>query len=226
MKKLLLSISILFVTSLCFAQGNGAIGFSNVNPTPVEVIQHDQNLEIKYDIYATNNTQFRMNMPVTLNLDANPKEVHVGQCYNIAGVQSNAGHDFKGSLFTEFVPPAGQYKLVFHVVTSWEVLEEPGDCFDLYAPWDASFTTEVPFTIAGTEISIFPNPASNVLTFQGSYPENATIELINTLGQPVLKARLPQFGEDLSIRHLSAGKYTALIQANGSKLKQQIVIAR
>lgn len=79
-------------------------------------------------------------------------------------------------------------------------------------------------------VSVFPNPAKNVLNVQVDLPEMANrlnIRMVNTLGQVVLSRDLGQLQSDnieLDVRNLAAGTYMLQVVDGQSQFTQSVVI--
>lgn len=78
---------------------------------------------------------------------------------------------------------------------------------------------------AKSQISVYPNPVSDVLTIAGSGNEAMNLQLVNALGQTVKTARTSSAQGKLSIGDLTAGMYWLTVtDKQGNKLHQQAVV--
>lgn len=71
-----------------------------------------------------------------------------------------------------------------------------------------------------TRYIIFPNPArtnSTLTVLMKDEPQNAYLQLFNSLGQKVLQQRLTQTAESIPLSKLKGGIYFVIIQKNGKK---------
>ena len=80
------------------------------------------------------------------------------------------------------------------------------------------------------DISLYPNPAKNVLHFlasKGDLGDNTWLELFNAVGQRVANVHLTAFDQTIDVSQFAAGMYFANINQGGSPvLKQKITIAK
>ncbi|MFZ4770934.1 MAG: T9SS type A sorting domain-containing protein [Ferruginibacter sp.] len=75
------------------------------------------------------------------------------------------------------------------------------------------------------EINIYPNPVANSIFING-LKKNATINIVNTVGQIVLKQNVSSSTISLDVSRFKAGVYTIQIVSEDEKLSRKIVIKK
>lgn len=108
-----------------------------------------------------------------------------------------------------------------------------GDGFAVMSPSIFITDTSNACTITSTqditsvaETKVFPNSASNLLSFSAQEPIGL-ITLIDEQGRPVLRRNLNTINATVNVEHLSAGIYYAIIETtDGKQSVRRVVIAR
>lgn len=82
--------------------------------------------------------------------------------------------------------------------------------------------------IATYSLSVYPNPASDKIQVDvmGSIREDATVELVNVLGQTVYSTVTRKQNITIATDNLANGIYTLIYNAGGSRQMEKVVIAR
>ena len=72
------------------------------------------------------------------------------------------------------------------------------------------------------QVSIYPNPASDILNLKGEQLENSIVRILNSAGIPV--HRQVYEGEVIDIQHLQAGIYMIEIAGKGDPIYERLII--
>lgn len=75
---------------------------------------------------------------------------------------------------------------------------------------------------SAAKFSMFPNPATESLTFNGDF-EEATISIVNALGQEVVSTELTA-GQTIDISSLEAGFYSVKFESNGDVTVKNLAV--
>ncbi len=73
------------------------------------------------------------------------------------------------------------------------------------------------FDINSIQISIYPNPVSDILYFKNTTITNGTISVYNAIGKLVLTNKLDSLNQELNIKHLQTGFYVSIIEGKDFK---------
>jgi hypothetical protein len=82
-------------------------------------------------------------------------------------------------------------------------------------------------SIGENEISVFdiyPNPTRSLLNIQMNYPEDALLNIFNTVGQTVLTENISSRVTSIDINHLTPGIYLASLTMKGATHQRKILI--
>ncbi len=103
-------------------------------------------------------------------------------------------------------------------------------CMDNFTSLNAIATGITTHFLTDSEITLFPNPAKDVLNIQlksdaleATYNKEATIEITNTLGQVVLTETTTTTNVRLQIGNLNSGVYTLNITSEGKRISKKII---
>ena len=87
-------------------------------------------------------------------------------------------------------------------------------------------TPEVNFAQSSLELSVYPNPATNILTLQWNNSKADNVRLVNMLGQTVWNQSVNQ-GESaihLDTKHFPRGIYMAIVESGNQKLVKRVIL--
>ena len=91
--------------------------------------------------------------------------------------------------------------------------------------WQNNFPTGVKELNNENEISVYPNPAKDVLNIDfGDANEKRRIEIYDAVGELVLRESLITQKSSLNIHHLSSGIYFYCILVNGIKVNTNKIV--
>jgi uncharacterized Ntn-hydrolase superfamily protein len=103
----------------------------------------------------------------------------------------------------------------------------PSDPIDIltndYETWKTNQVTGLKEQSQQDLIKFYPTPANDLLTLELPYP-SAYFELMNSIGQVVLKKKIDTFSSTINIENLSSGHYTGVIITNNHKTTKSIII--
>ena len=83
-----------------------------------------------------------------------------------------------------------------------------------------------------TGLTLFPNPANDLLTIRTNLntPAATTVTITNTIGQVVFAHQYPQagslFAENISLSNVPAGLYLVKIESNGSSVTEKVIVSK
>lgn len=108
---------------------------------------------------------------------------------------------------------------------------------DIYFDFNAPVITNTVVTTLGSFVSgigetpnfdfaIMPNPASNQISLRGEFERGSTFELMNQLGQAVLKGEVNSNNTQVNIGDLSNGIYLVKITSGGKTGVRKLVVAK
>lgn len=78
--------------------------------------------------------------------------------------------------------------------------------------------------IAGLEFSIMPNPAQDAILISGNFSRNARYEILNELGQVMLRGDMSSERKSISVEKLHAGIYFVKMSSSGKTGFQRLAV--
>lgn len=214
MKKLVLTLTVLFSTLGIKAQQIDSIVMVPAAPTSMDVITVYTYLSFPQGNCADVGTVF-----------VSGNTVH-GYGFHCMGNAMFICNDVDTVTFGPL--PAGSYT---YISTLDAGFGPPGNCSPGFLPYDRD---TVPFTVtlstdipesSATTFSVYPNPANDVLNINMNVP--AKVELLNVLGETVAAIAIQAQQQQLSLEGLAPGVYLCrATDANGMVYVQQVEVVR
>lgn len=91
---------------------------------------------------------------------------------------------------------------------------------------EVSFSANVPLVSPQLSVGVSPNPASESFTVTTGINENASIKILDVLGNVVFKETIISESKDINISKFKNGVYFVIVEAPGAKAVNRKLIVR
>lgn len=236
-------------------QGDDSSSYTGDDIEAMYLAKDNTNLYIRLDLYDPANPNFgngpspyegryrfqiNSNSSTYSNLDVGLANYYCGQQWALAcnGANGTAPVSFQGTSFV------GVLNNVIEIKIPLADIANPTDFYQVSSGVDnccvpdfvtldscvigSLITTIISETIETSKISVYPNPASDVVTLNidNIYNADLTLNIYNLLGGLVRSELLKQNQQKINVENLSNGIYMLEIKSNQGSEKQKLVIQR